>query len=84
MSKSVKTFRSILVTALMTTAIAAGVKLSSVQLAAQAAQPEAGNERALLKGFSEIAPIDAHIHVYKDDPELTALIERLNLRAVNI
>ena len=84
MSKSVKTFRSILVTALMTTAIAAGVKLSSVQLAAQAAQPEAGNESALLKGFSEIAPIDAHIHVYKDDPELTALIERLNLRAVNI
>ena len=84
MRKSVKTFKSILVTVLMTTAIAAGVKLSSVQLAAQAAKPETGNESALLKGFSEIAPIDTHIHVYKDDPKLNALIERLNLRAVNI
>ena len=84
MRKSVKTFRSILVIVLMTTAVVAGVKLSSIQLAAQAVQPGASNESALLKGFSEIGPVDAHIHVYKDDPELTALIERLNLRAANI
>jgi len=80
----VKTFRFIFVTALMTTAVVAGVKLSLMPLAAQALQPVASSESALLKGFSEIRPIDAHIHIYKVDPEFTALIERLNLRAVNI
>jgi predicted TIM-barrel fold metal-dependent hydrolase len=80
----VKTFRLILATALTTTVIIAGLKLSSVQLTAQAFQPKASNERALLKGFAEVGPIDAHIHIYKNDPELTALIEQLNLRAVNI
>ena len=79
-----KTFRFIFVTVLVTTAMVAGVKLSSVQVAAQASQPAPSSESALLKGFSEIRPIDAHIHIYKVDPEFTALIERLNLRAVNI
>ena len=84
MTKAVKTFRPILATVLMTTAVVAGVKLSSVQLAAQPSAPAAGSESALLKGFSEIHPIDYTLHIYKVDPELAALIERLDLRAVNI
>jgi len=37
-----------------------------------------------LAGFSAIAPIDAHIHLYKDDPAFGALMQRLNLRGLNI
>ena len=37
-----------------------------------------------LAGFSALAPIDAHVHVYKDDPALGALFQRLKLRALNI
>jgi predicted TIM-barrel fold metal-dependent hydrolase len=52
--------------------------------AGQDTRPGASDESALLKAFAEVQPIDAHIHIYKDDPELNALIERLNLRALNI
>ena len=32
----------------------------------------------------DVAPIDAHAHVYADDPNIRALFDRLNLRIVNI
>jgi len=78
-----KTFGSTFVLLIATT-IAVGLKLSSARPATQASQPAASAESVLLKSFSEIRPIDAHTHIYKADPELSALIERLNLRAVNI
>ena len=68
----------------ITTAIAAGVKRSSVPLEAREPGSATSAENALLQGFADIQPIDAHTHIYKDDPELNALIERLNLRTVNI
>jgi predicted TIM-barrel fold metal-dependent hydrolase len=37
-----------------------------------------------LPGFSALAPIDAHIHLYQDNPAFGALMQRLNLRALNI
>jgi hypothetical protein len=80
----VKTSKLFLVTILTSTTIVAAAKLSSVLLTAQKSGPSASDESALLKGFAAIQPIDVHIHIYKDDPELNGLIERLNLRAVNI
>ena len=59
------------------------VKVSSV-FAAQNSEPDSKHESDLLKGFAEIEPIDVHTHIYKDDPELNLLFERLNLRSVNI
>jgi hypothetical protein len=66
-----------LVTILVTT-IVAGVKLSSVPVAAQKSESAASNESGLLQGFTEIQPIDVHTHIYKDDPELSALIKLLS------
>jgi predicted TIM-barrel fold metal-dependent hydrolase len=37
-----------------------------------------------LAGFSALAPIDAHVHLYKDDPAFGAFMQRLNLRILNI
>lgn len=37
-----------------------------------------------LANFSAIAPIDTHVHLNKDDPQFGALMERLNLRILDI
>jgi len=37
-----------------------------------------------LAGFSALAPIDAHVHVYNDDPAFGAFLKRLNLRVLNV
>jgi predicted TIM-barrel fold metal-dependent hydrolase len=42
------------------------------------------SEIGALGAFAEIQPIDAHVHIYKDDPALGSLFQRLNLHAVNI
>jgi predicted TIM-barrel fold metal-dependent hydrolase len=80
--KILKTFSvAILATAAM---VAFTSRTASLLAAQQASKPGAASENAALRAFAEIQPIDAHIHIYKDDPALSALIERLNLRAVNI
>ena len=47
---------------------------------AQAGRPTAGD----LTSFSALAPIDAHVHLYKDDPAFAALMQRLKLRILDI
>ena len=79
-----KTLKIAMVTMLLVIGIAAAVKQSVFLHAAQGAKTAAKDESGLLKGFAEIQPIDTHLHIYKDDPEVEALIERLNLRGVNI
>jgi predicted TIM-barrel fold metal-dependent hydrolase len=37
-----------------------------------------------LASFSALAPIDAHVHLYKNDPAFGALLKRLNLRVLDI
>ena len=43
-----------------------------------------GPAAADLANFSALAPIDAHVHLYKDDPAFGAFLGRLNLRILNI
>ena len=45
---------------------------------------DGANPAGDLAGFSALAPIDAHVHVYKDDPAFGAFLERLNLRVLDI
>src|SRR5450755_3476528 len=37
-----------------------------------------------LASFSAVAPIDAHVHLYKDDPAFGTLMQRLKLRILDI
>jgi len=37
-----------------------------------------------LKSFSALAPIDAHAHVFKNDPAFAVMLERLNLRILDV
>ena len=60
----------------------------SVLLAAQTApapaSAAASDDGLALKSFAALHPIDAHVHVFKTDPAFQALIERLNLKLLNI
>ncbi|HEV2493439.1 MAG TPA: amidohydrolase family protein [Terriglobia bacterium] len=47
---------------------------------AKSGRPSAGD----LAGFSALAPIDVHAHLYKDDPAFGDLMQRLNLRILDI
>jgi DNA-directed RNA polymerase subunit H (RpoH/RPB5) len=47
---------------------------------AQLGRPPSGD----LASFSALAPIDAHVHLYKDDSAFGALIQRLKLRILDI
>lgn len=46
-------------------------------------RPATNNEQEL-KAFAAIRPIDVHVHVFKTDPAFQAMLERLNLKLLNI
>lgn len=52
----------------------------------RSASPPAGpNEGNLaLKSFAAMHPIDAHVHVFRTDPAFQSMLERLNLKLLNI
>jgi predicted TIM-barrel fold metal-dependent hydrolase len=60
----------------------AGFEQMKTLRAAQRAQ--AAQEDPALAAFAALGPIDAHAHIYKDDPAFKPLFERLNLRILNI
>lgn len=70
------------------------VFLSSVVIAAAvwhvsqlrlSAAPSAGHsDTQFLKSFAALHPIDIHVHVFKTDPAFQAMLERLNLKLMDI
>jgi predicted TIM-barrel fold metal-dependent hydrolase len=46
--------------------------------------PASVSDEEALKAFSALHPIDAHVHVFKSDPAFQAMLERLNLKLLNI
>jgi predicted TIM-barrel fold metal-dependent hydrolase len=62
----------------------AGPRASSLFFAQAAPGSAAHSQSAALKAFTALNPIDAHAHLYKDDPAFGALFERLKLRILNI
>lgn len=51
---------------------------------ARSADPESQQDQKALAGFAAIHPIDVHVHVFKTDPSFQAMLERLNLKVMDI
>ena len=60
------------------------LRLSPVSQADQKTNDENPSQSAALKAFAKLSPIDAHAHVYKEDPALKDFLKRLNLRFLNV
>src|SRR5579862_2894808 len=46
--------------------------------------PQAEDQPELLRAFAAIEPIDSHVHAFKNDPEITDLMDRLRLHVLDI
>lgn len=71
----------LVLTFLLTAAIAFSCSAQTATTALQSGQRE---EEQALKSFAAIHPIDAHVHVFKADPAFLKMLERLNLKLLNI
>jgi predicted TIM-barrel fold metal-dependent hydrolase len=60
--------------------------LSATAQAPTSASAEATlvDEEGTLRAFAAIHPIDVHVHVFKTDPAFQTMLERLNLKLMNI
>jgi hypothetical protein len=63
----------------------------SIALSATAQAPTAAgaatkpvDDEGALRAFAAIRPIDVHVHVFKTDPTFQKMLERLNLKLLNI
>src|SRR5271157_696718 len=57
----------------------------AVSCAAQTAtSAESNADEKALQSFAAIHPIDVHVHVFKTDPTFQAMLERLNLKLLDI
>ena len=64
-------------------ATAAAIFGTSTMMLAQETKTDSADQQAL-KSLAAIHPIDAHVHVFKTDPALQALLEKANLTLLNI
>jgi predicted TIM-barrel fold metal-dependent hydrolase len=60
------------------------LKLSFVLFATEVSGAAATDQNGILKAFAALNPIDAHVHLYKDDSAFSALLQRLRLRILDI
>ena len=75
----------------LTRAIAQIILLLSLTVSATAQAPTStaaslkpSDEEGALRGFAAIHPIDIHVHVFKTDPAFQKMLERLNLKLMDI
>jgi hypothetical protein len=59
------------------------IALSSGAQTSTSASAASGEEGAL-RAFAAIHPIDVHVHVFKSDPAFQSMLERLNLKVMDI
>jgi predicted TIM-barrel fold metal-dependent hydrolase len=70
---------------LATTALTVLIVFASALLSRSLIAPKPSLAPAVdLANFSALAPIDAHVHLYKDDPAFGPFLKRLNLRVLDI
>jgi len=61
--------------------IVSGLAVSAV---AQQGSAESPSTDSVLKSLAALNPVDAHVHVFKSDPAFEALLEKANLKLLNI
>lgn len=69
----------ILILGLITTA---GILL--VDRHVSAAEPQSTTDEQALKSLAALRPVDVHVHVFKTDPAFQSMLEKLNLKLMNI
>ena len=58
---------------------------SAAQVSPSTSAPAtAASEETTLRAFAAIHPIDVHVHVFKTDPAFQNMLERLNLKVMDI
>jgi predicted TIM-barrel fold metal-dependent hydrolase len=57
---------------------------SATQAPTSASAPKPSDDEASLRAFAAIHPIDVHVHVFKTGPAFQKMLERLNLKLLNI
>ncbi len=57
---------------------------SAAQAPLASAAAKSSDDAAALRAFAAIDPIDVHVHVFKVDPAFQKMLERLNLKLMNI
>lgn len=62
----------------------ATVLSSAAQTSPASTSAGRGDEERALKSFAAMHPIDAHVHVFKTNPTFQAMLERENLKLLNI
>lgn len=62
--------------------MAGGTLLAGFKISA--AESQSTTEDQALKSLSALRPIDVHVHVFKTDPAFQAMLEKLNLKLINI
>lgn len=61
-----------------------GVTLSAVAQAPTSASAPAVGDEGALRAFAGVHPVDVHVHVFKTDPTFQKMLERLNLKLLDI
>jgi predicted TIM-barrel fold metal-dependent hydrolase len=56
----------------------------TAQAPTSAAPPPGSTDEMALRAFTAIHPIDVHVHVFKTDPAFQKMLERLDLKLLNI
>ena len=75
--------RSLKTIGLLFLSISTGV-LSAAQTTSTSPSPGSSQDDLALKSFAAIRPIDAHVHVFRTDPAFQSMLERLNLKLLNV
>jgi predicted TIM-barrel fold metal-dependent hydrolase len=61
---------------------AAGILFADRHVSAAAPQPT--TDEQALKALAALRPVDVHVHVFKTDPAFQSMLEKLNLKLINI
>ena len=79
-----KSRRRLLLAALPTLSLLLAGYLLFQSSAAISQSPTSPSTQQALQSFAAMHPLDVHVHVFKEDPAFLALLERLNLKLLNI